>query len=152
MDASFRTSNYHYPFIYITVRYIALDYGEKRIGIAGSDSGTVVTPLTIITLGPTDNPVTQVVSELTRYTPQKIIIGLPLSKDGQLTDSARKARAFGESVKKSFPTCSIHYINEILTTFEARQRAGRKTGEAIDDHAAAVILEQFITEQKKNDQ
>jgi len=134
------------------VHYIALDFGEKRIGVAGSDSGTVVTPLAIITLQPADDPVKQVASVLMRYDPHKIIIGLPLSQDGEMTDSARRAHVFGEAVQKSFPTCSIHYINEILTTFEARQRAGRKTGEAIDDHAAAVILEQFITEQKKNDQ
>lgn len=133
------------------MRYIALDFGEKRIGVAGSDSGVVITPLEIIKVDQTTDTIMQVGSALKKYAPQEIIVGLPLARDGSLTQSAHAAHAFGTHLARRYPLWTLHFINEILTTFEARQRSGRKTGEAVDDHAAAVILEQFITEQKKND-
>lgn len=134
------------------MHYIALDFGEKRIGVAGSDSGTVITPLGIIHIYPKDDPLQKVIHALQKYNPEEIIIGLALSKEGSVTQSAHRARTFGEALMHHFPHTSLHFINEILTTFEARRRAGRKAGEAIDDHAAAVILEQYITEHKKINQ
>lgn len=130
--------------------YLALDYGRKRIGIAGSDSGLIVQPLAIINGEDSQDLLRKTLEKISQYQPKEIIIGLPVDAQGNLTVMAQEVKKFSKAIKKSFINIPIYFTNEILSSFAAEQRSGKTKREHIDDHAAAVILEQYLTQKKGN--
>lgn len=131
------------------MRYLAFDYGEKRVGLAGSESGSIITPLESIDIN--NNDFALLVQKINSYHPEYLIVGLPVSTDGQERESAKKVRQFIMTVKDELNVKEIKYTNEIYTTIEAQERAkaaGWKKGEPVDHFAAAVILEQFLNTSK----
>ena len=129
--------------------YLALDYGEKRVGLAGSDSGSIVTPLEIVDIE--GNDFTPVIQKINSYHPKYLIVGLPISTNGEERNSAQKVRQFIEKIKGKVNHAIIKYTNEIYTTIEAQERAKQikwEKGKPIDHFAAAVILEQFLNTSK----
>ena len=131
------------------MKYLALDYGEKRIGLAGSDSGTIVTPLEVFEIK--NNDFTLLIQKIIQYDPKYLIIGLPVSTNGQEKESAQKVRQFVNYIKDKIKVIKLEYTNEIYTSTEARERAKTinwKKGKPIDHFAAAIILEQFLNSSK----
>ena len=130
-------------------RIIALDYGEKRIGVAVSD------PLGIIATGITSVPdLIELQKVLAQYPDAtEIIIGLPKTMKGELGSSAQKVLEFVEQLKR---ICSlpVKTLDERLTTVEAERslletglsRAKRK--KVIDQSAAAVLLQNYLNNKK----
>lgn len=126
-------------------RIIALDYGEKRIGVAVSD------PLGIIATGLTAVPDIEALKKVVDQYPEatEIVIGLPKTMRGEIGSSAEKVLTFIEQLKL---VCSlpIKTIDERLTTVEAERslletglsRAKRK--KVIDQSAAAVLLQSYL--------
>lgn len=129
------------------MEYIAIDYGEKKVGLAGSQSGVIVTPLEIIINNNSIQLIQKLFDRINFYQPQQIVIGLPVNKDGQAGSQAQKVKAFGKIIGNNFKDKKIYYTNEFLTSIQAQERS-RKKGVASDDHAAAIILEQFLKTQK----
>lgn len=129
---------------------MALDYGEKRIGIAVSD------PLGIIATGLTSVPdLTELKKVLDQYHDvTAIIVGLPKTLKGELGISAQKVLEFIDQLKQ---VCllPIKILDERLTTVEAEKsllatglsRAKRK--KVIDQSAAAVLLQSYLDQQTK---
>ncbi len=134
-------------------RMLALDIGDVRIGIAVSDpSRTIATPLEVLKRvgwGP-DTRYIKALCE--RYETDQVLSGLPLNMDGSEGFQARKVRAFCEQLEKA--GLSVTYQDERLTTVVAEDallednmsRADRKKN--VDKIAAAVILQQWLDEQK----
>ena len=134
-------------------RMLALDIGDVRIGIAVSDpSRTIATPLEVLKRvgwGP-DTRYIKALCE--RYETDQVLSGLPLNMDGSEGFQAQKVRAFCEQLEKA--GLSITYQDERLTTVVAEDallednmsRADRKKN--VDKIAAAVILQQWLDEQK----
>jgi putative Holliday junction resolvase len=127
------------------VRYLAIDYGEKRIGLAGSDTGIVITPLEILSIN-SESVLDELTRAIQKYQPEEIIFGLPLRDDGQPTDLSSKVSEFADQLKPLIPEIKIHFVNEFMTSIEAQARTNKKRGEFIDDESAAIILEQFFNE------
>lgn len=127
------------------MKYLALDFGEKRMGLAGSDSGSVIMPLEVVSVVSDDYD--GLIQKINQYNPQYLIIGLPVSTDGQEKNSAKKVKQFVQEIRNKIVVKNIKYTNEIYTSVEAQERAnqiGWKKGQPIDHFAAAVILEQFL--------
>jgi len=133
------------------MRIIAFDIGDKKIGVAVSDMlGITASPLCIIKRGTDDN---QAAIELIKLTEKnqavKIIIGLPLSLDGNESQSAQKVRAFG-SILQEYSTLSIEYYDESGSTKQAldimRKTKRLKERQNMNDDAiaAAVILRNYL--------
>jgi putative Holliday junction resolvase len=158
-------------------RYMALDVGEARIGVAVSDfSGFLASPYTTIHVARSQGEA-QAFAEIRRLIAETeaetLVIGLPVSLDGQLHAQAQRILSFAERLKPSI-SIPLTFWDERLSTVEAsrllaernlneggrRGRDGRGGGygkggqgqrakrrrprQEIDALAAAVILQEYL--------
>ena len=132
-------------------RVLAIDIGDKRIGIAISDpTRTIAQPLTTLTRRAGKRfPMQQLRSILSAYSPSTIVIGLPLTEEGDEGDRAQEARSIGELIttKSGLDVC---YVDERMSTSRAlravREMGGRTRGrkQDVDSLAATVILQRYL--------
>lgn len=134
------------------MRCLALDYGQKRIGVAISDlSNTIATTHSILINNKSllENIKQIVLAEKITH----IVIGLPLHMNGEKGDKALMAESFGDSIKSSIDV-EIVYEDERLTTVSAQRilisgdvrRDKRK--EKVDALAATFFLQKYLDKQK----
>ena len=134
-------------------RVLALDVGDKRIGIAVSDETRLIaTPHSVYTrvgYGPDTRPIAQLCRDLSA---SLVVCGLPRNMDGSIGFQAEKVRAFAEQLTKNGLT--VEFQDERMSTVSAHQalieggmhRENRK--ETVDKVAAAVILQQYLDGQR----
>lgn len=135
------------------MRFLALDPGAKRIGVAVSDP-LEVTARGIAVVKRTDLPrdLARIAAIAKEEAAEAIVVGLPLERDGREGDPARRVRIFAARVGEA-TGLPVHMQDERLTTVEAAgelrsrgtRRRSREGGEAdVDRIAAAVILQDFL--------
>ncbi|MBX2861205.1 MAG: Holliday junction resolvase RuvX [Vampirovibrio sp.] len=131
-------------------RILAIDYGDKRIGLAVSDpmQQFAFGLSTIHVRRPSDVP-NQIIQALDGREIALILMGLPLNMDGTEGPRAQITRAFGEDLANQLKL-PIQYVDERLTSMEAEDRLSaqgiqpsRNKG-AVDQAAAQLILEQYL--------
>ena len=127
---------------------LAIDYGERRIGIAKSDnSGLIASPVvTLDNSESTGNVYSAIKDIVTESNAMLVYIGLPLHLSGKESASSEKARVFAGLLKQHLPQeVQIRLLDERLTTSSAvgeLKNAGLKGNrESIDQLAAVKILE-----------
>ena len=100
-------------------RYLSLDVGDVRIGVAKSDlMGMVATPLEVIDRRKTK--AVKRIAELCREENTKsIVIGIPKSLDGTEKRQAEKVREFMEKLNKSIEGLEFFEVDERLSTVSA---------------------------------
>src|ERR1700730_17600505 len=126
-------------------RILAVDFGEKRIGLATSDaSGTLATPRR--TLRRKSDEV--VLRELGRFCLEEeialVVFGVPHSGDGAETPLAARIRSFAAKLaaRANLP---VRFHAETLTSDEAARRVNTTGSRAeLDPVAAAVLLEDYL--------
>jgi putative Holliday junction resolvase len=137
-----------------TVRLLALDVGDVRIGVAVSDeTGTLASGLaTLRAVGPRKDA--QAVLALVReHGVGEVVVGVPRRLDGSLGPQAEKVMAFVERLRRVLPV-PVVARDERLTSVAADERlaeAGvrRKDRKArIDQAAAALVLQELLDERK----
>ena len=134
------------------MRYLAIDYGIKRTGLAICDPGeTVASPLVVIE-GQKD--LLQKIKEVAEAeNAEEIVLGLPLNMDGTAGSQAKLVLEFGEQLEKILEI-PVHYQDERLSTFGAEEKlAGgelsrKKRQKRLDAIAAAAILEAFLEDKR----
>ena len=129
------------------MRYLGIDYGTKKIGLALSDeAGKMGFPHDII---PNDGRLLDTVRELIeREKVSAVVMGESKDFKGEDNSVAEEARAFGASlIETGIP---IHYEPEMLTTQEARRdfEGVHAGGGTVDSSAAALILTSFLSRTK----
>lgn len=133
------------------MRVLALDVGDRRIGVALSDpTGTIAAPLTTIhrTAERKDH---EIIGEMVRdHSADLIVIGLPKTLKDEVGHQAKRVLSFGERLARVVET-PIVYWDERHSTIDAERivRArgrgkGRLPTGAVDDVAAAVILQFYL--------
>jgi putative Holliday junction resolvase len=136
------------------MRYLSLDVGERRIGVALSDeTASLATGLDTLTrVGPRKD--VQAIAALVRqHEPAAVIVGLPLNMDGTAGAQAGKVRAFVEGLKRHIEVPIVER-DERLTTVEAHEIlrksgvAWRERGALLDKVSAVVILQEFLDHQR----
>jgi len=135
------------------MRFVALDVGDRRIGVAAGDSEfRTAFPKGVIERGRSANSdVARAVEACHAQEADQIIVGVPLATDGRETDRSLKIREFGERIGRA-SGLPVVYRNEALTTLKAEElmvafNASRKTRAARGDAvAASVILQEFLDE------
>ncbi len=135
------------------IRYLAIDLGSKRIGVAVSDAlGLTAQP--VMTLERRRNPREDLrsLARLARkFAVAGIVVGLPLHMSGEESSRAAKSRAFAEELG-TLSGLPVHLWDERLTSQQAHEilyQAGRKRQdhkEVVDQLAAVLILEGFMAE------
>ncbi len=131
------------------MRKLALDVGDKRIGVALSDPlGILASPLTIIDRADDVTDIAAITAIIEKNQVGSIIVGLPLAPDGGLGSQAEKVKNFTEELRRGV-TVPIEYRDERLSTVTARRlmRSAKKDRKARDDAMAAmVILQNYLDE------
>ncbi|MEI6374582.1 MAG: Holliday junction resolvase RuvX [Actinomycetes bacterium] len=132
---------------------IAVDLGDRRIGVARSDpSGLMGVPVTTVTRGVGD--VQALVALVNEYEAIELILGLPLTLQGDDGPAAVKVRAFADDFAPQCP-CPVRLVDERMSTTQAQRSlhdAGRsvKSSRAIIDQAAAVVILQSALDNERS--
>jgi putative Holliday junction resolvase len=132
-------------------RVLGVDWGEKRFGVALSDPLRMIAqPLTTLTRRPKQRPPVGAIAALAaEHGATAIVVGLPLTMEGDEGDAARAARALGAALaaRTGLP---VHYLDERMTTAHAlksARRAGVRDEDSrgrIDQMAAVGILQAWL--------
>ncbi len=130
------------------MRYLAIDYGMKRTGLAVCDAGeTIASPLAVVQ-GRKDL-IQRIQRVVASEGVEAIVLGLPLNMDGTEGPQARLVQAFGKELGRQLGI-PVHFQDERLSSFEAEQRlqemdlSRAKKKERLDALAAADILQNFL--------
>ncbi len=133
------------------MRYLAIDYGTKRTGLAICDRAeTIVSPLTVIEGQKGMLKKIAEVVEIERV--EAVVLGLPLNMTGSESSQTKLVFRFAEQLK-DFLHIPVHFQDERLSSFGAEERLASakftrgKKRKRLDAVAAAEILEAFL-EQK----
>jgi putative holliday junction resolvase len=136
-------------------RYLALDVGSRRIGVAVSDElGLTAQP--VLTLERRRNlreDLRSLARLCRRYDVAGIVVGNPLSLDGETTAQAAKVHAFAAELGE-LSKLPIHLWDERLTSQEAHQilyeagHARQSHRRLVDQVAATLILQSFLEDQQ----
>ncbi len=130
-------------------RILAIDYGDRRIGLAVSDPlGITAQELETVKVSKNYHflRIKKVVEEKKI---KKILLGMPLNMDGTRGERVCKTEKFAEKLKK-YIDIPIIMKDERLTTVEAKKTLiflGQKTGknkEKIDRLSAVLLLETYL--------
>jgi len=132
------------------VRILAVDWGERRIGLAVSDPGGVIaTGLPTLVVRGAEAAVAGVAAAAREHEAERIVVGLPLLMSGAKGAAAESALAFARSVAER-TGLPVETYDERLTTAMAQRRlheAGVRTGAAkarVDQGAAVALLESYL--------
>ena len=130
-------------------RILAIDYGDRRIGLAVSDLlGITAQPLGYLTVNGDRDAIRQITPYLAEYKIEKIVLGLPKNMDGTEGPRVEKTRDFAQKLSEDFPKLPIDFYDERMTTIVAqraligmnvRKKEGKK-----DMLSAAIILQGYM--------
>ncbi len=135
------------------MRYLAIDYGTKRTGLAVCDAGEMIaSPLTV--LHSRKNLIQKIGQIVAAEDIGAVVLGLPLNMNGSEGPQAKQVLAFAERLKR-YLRIPIHFQDERLSSFGAEEKVreiglGRtRRQERLDALAAAEILQTFLDRQKR---
>jgi putative holliday junction resolvase len=132
------------------MRFLGLDYGSKRIGIALSDpDGTMAFPLETIQVKPDGSHLKDIKALIDAYQVAKLVVGLPYNMDGSVGDKAQEVMRWGGEIE-ALLGISVIFWDERLSTSEAHEMLlninvkGRKRKSIVDKIAASIILKGYL--------
>lgn len=135
-------------------KVMALDIGERRIGVAVSDAlGVLAQPLTVVQRQGVAKDVAQLVRLAQEQGAETLVVGLPLTLRGERAQAVEQVEAFVTHLRKALDV-PVVLVDERLSTAEAERclreaelsRAKRK--QQVDAVAAALILERYLHRQR----
>ena len=131
-------------------RIIGIDFGGKRCGISVTD------PLKIIVTGLDTVETPQLLTYLEKYLSiepvEKIVVGLPVHKDGNFTYLKKDIDVFVQKFKEMYPAIEVDFADEQFSSSHAKQiifdsgvkKEKRKDKALIDRVSAVVILQRYL--------
>ena len=133
-------------------RILAVDWGERRIGLALSDETQVLAqPLTTLTRRAGKRfPIAQLLEQVKKHNVVGIVVGLPLDESGAEGDAAHAARALADDIKRRVGDLEVRMWDERMTTARVlaaiREMGGKTRGrkEDVDAMAAALLLQHYL--------
>lgn len=131
-------------------RYIAFDFGTRRVGVAVTDSGAMIA-------APEGTyPPEKLDAEIRRLLSAEpcagFVVGMPGLVLGTITHSTEAIQAFAERLKRAHPDVPVEFVDEDHTSREAslsmvqsgmRKSKRREKGQ-LDQIAATLILQRFL--------
>lgn len=131
-------------------RILCIDFGLKRCGIAVTD------PFQIIVTGLETVDRDKLISFLDSYIPsenvEKVVIGLPVHKDGNFTHIKKDIDLLKMTLNKNFPAVTVDFGDEQFSSVHAKQiilqsgvkKEKRKDKALVDKISAVVILQRYL--------
>ncbi len=134
-------------------RFLGIDYGNKRLGLAVGDSDAkLATPVTTLpAAGTFSEQAKAVLGHARNYDIDEFVVGLPLNMDDTEGPQAKRTRQFGNELQRQSGK-PVHYWDERLSSATADEllqpaQLTRKKHKARRDRVAAqVILQGFLEE------
>ena len=131
-------------------RFLAIDYGSKRVGLAISDpSKKIAKAYKTLSNDSVDALLSCIKNEIKINSVEKIILGLPIGMNGKNTYQTKLVLKFNDELKNYF-SIPIVLEDERLTSLHAKKSLvfqGLKTTsnkENIDSTAAALLLQNYL--------
>lgn len=139
-----------HTFVRSMARIIGIDFGGKRCGISVTD------PYKIIVSGLDTVETSQLLTYLDKYLStepvEKIVVGLPVHKDGNFTYLKKDIDIFVKQFKDKYPLIEVDFGDEQFSSSHAKQiifdsgvkKEKRKDKSLIDRVSAVVILQRYL--------
>ncbi len=131
------------------MRYIGIDLGTRRVGLAFGDELGVATPLPALTQAEPGLRWAGLVAVVRERRADAIVLGHPLNMDDTAGPKAKEAEAFAARLRTELGL-PVHLVDERLTSYEAessiaksKRRDVRASG-IIDSRAATLILQDYL--------
>jgi putative holliday junction resolvase len=130
-------------------RWLGVDYGDVRIGLALSDELALLAHPTA-TVSNDDSAITAIRRLIVERKVTGIVVGVPRNMNGTFGPSAEKAKKFGETLREQLPDQRVVFWDERLTTAEAQRvlhGAGRNVKSSrpvLDQVAAQILLQSYL--------
>ena len=132
-------------------KYLAIDYGDKRVGVAVSDfNKEIAFPRDFLTYTSEKNLIDQLNRICEEDQVIKVILGLPIMMDGTLGDRAKKTQVFYDKLKFAIPRVPVEFFDERLSTeFAVKSLRGQgikdknQKGKR-DAMSAQIILQNYL--------
>ena len=132
------------------MRVLALDVGERRIGVALSDPlGLTAQRLTVLRRCGGREDLNAVCALIAKHGVAAVVVGLPLTLKGTHGPQARRATSFANALSRQ-SAVPVHLVDERLTTTQgerallATNTSRRRRKQVIDQVAAQLILQQYL--------
>jgi putative Holliday junction resolvase len=134
-------------------RFLGVDFGERRIGLAVSDpTATIARPLpTLVRRRGKRPPVGTILEIVATHAVEGLVVGLPLTLEGEESDWTRDVRAFAGRLAER-AGLPVAFVDERMTSVAA-ERAVRSSGlprrererkDRVDAAAAVLILQAYL--------
>lgn len=134
------------------MRFLGIDYGEKRIGLSWGEDLGLATPLPAAVKPSLKERLAEIGETIRERRIDEIVIGYPYNMDGSEGFKAKEVDRFIERLESRFGL-PVHRVDERLTSVEAKSRlletgsrmrpADRKSGR-LDSLAATLILQDYL--------
>lgn len=135
-------------------RILALDVGERRVGVAMSDlSQTLASPYTTLQAYPQTVLFQKIQQLITKEEVIALVVGLPISLNGNEGPQAQRIRQFIDALQP-YISIPLEVCDERYTTAEAQRmmiEAGLRPEQRkakIDEVAASIILQDYLNQQR----
>jgi putative Holliday junction resolvase len=130
---------------------LAIDYGDKRIGLAVSDPlGIAAHGLDTIEKKGDGAELDRIAEIVEERSVERIVVGLPLHMNGSEGEVARKVRGFVKSLKRRIPDVAVELLDERLTSARAHRALScegvsmKERKKRVDRMAAQFILQRYL--------
>ncbi len=128
------------------MKYLGLDYGSKKIGIAISDEmGMLAFPFKIILNKKKEDSLEEILKIITDGDIQNVVMGESTNQKGEANKILEESKSFAKNLEEK-SKCKIYFEKEWFSTVEARRYDDRHDA---DDSAAAIILQRFLDKESK---
>jgi putative holliday junction resolvase len=128
-------------------RWLGLDLGNVRIGVALSDSlGMTAQPLKVLKSEGTQKDLITLGEMVNEYEVTQVIVGLPINMDGTESKQTQKIRDFTQKLSNRL-NVSVFFVDERLTSRQAERMmsesgvTSKKQRGKVDQIAAAILLQ-----------
>ncbi len=126
------------------MQILAFDFGEKKIGVAvGQTSTNTSSPLKIIFNYHGETNWDEIKEILYEWKPELILVGKPLNMDDSESKIMRKVDKFYKHLTTLYDS-KYEYVDERLTTFEAREILKDNKSDMVDANAAKILIDNWL--------
>ena len=128
------------------MQILSFDFGTKKIGVAvGQTKTRTSSPLEVIFNKNNVTNWSKIHSIVEEWRPELILVGKPLNMDGTDSDIMKTVNIFFEKLNK-ITNIPCEYVDERLTSFEARQNLSELKTDLVDAQAAKILIDHWLSE------
>lgn len=139
------------------MKYIGVDFGDARVGIASSDLGGIIaSAVGILKVKGIEDAVEQTASKVAELGGEAIVIGLPKTTNGKDEYRVERTRRFSDMLKERTGK-DVYFFDERFTSIEAVRYLseggvyGAKRKKVLDAVAAQIILQSYLDSTKREE-